>query len=143
MRWREGLAEKTRICLIGQMFDYKPYLKSLAEYMAENGYTRKPFPKVILCDKKQDGVFIRTGHYDYEDKKIVLMVNGRHPKDVLRTFAHEMIHHKQNLDGRLSHDTVKGYRILEDNELEKLEAEAYVKGNLIFRKWTEKETGEE
>lgn len=46
------------------------------------------------------------------------------------------------MDGRLIHDTIKGDRILEDNDLEKLEAEAYVKGNLIFRKWTEKEMGE-
>ena len=119
------------------MFNYKPYLKSLANYMAENGYTSKPFPKIVLCNRKQDGVFIRTGHYDYDGKEVVLMVNGRHPKDVLRTFAHEMIHHKQNMDGRLSRDNVKTDKIVEDDTLEKLEAEAYVKGNIIFRRWTE------
>lgn len=123
------------------MFDYKPYLKSLAEYMADNGYTRKPFPIVVLCDRKQDGVFIRTGHYDYYDRKVTLMVSDRHPKDVLRTFAHELIHHKQNLDGKLSHESVRTLEITEDDVLERLEAEAYMKGNIAFRKWTESQDG--
>ena len=32
---------------------------------------------------------------------IVLYTEGRHPKDVVRSFAHEMIHHIQNLEDRL------------------------------------------
>ena len=30
------------------MFNYKPYIISLAEFMLKNGYTVKPLPKVIL-----------------------------------------------------------------------------------------------
>ncbi len=122
------------------MFNYTPYLKSLAQYMEKNGFTEKPFPKVVLNNSVQDDdVFIKTGYYDYENKKVVLFVNGRHPKDVLRSFAHEMIHHKQNLDGRLNENSVRSQEILNDDVLQKLEEEAYLKGNISFRKWTEEE----
>ena len=30
------------------MFDYKPYIVSLAEFMLKNGYTVKPLPKIVL-----------------------------------------------------------------------------------------------
>ena len=42
------------------MFNYKPYIISLAEFMLKNGYTVKPLPKVILKKDKQDGLFIKT-----------------------------------------------------------------------------------
>ena len=68
--------------------------------MVKNGYTVKPLPKVILDNKDQgDDVFVYTGYFDPEKKGIRLFVNKRHPKDVLRTFAHELIHWKQDKDG--------------------------------------------
>lgn len=105
--------------------------------MAENGYTVKPFPKVILDNRKQNGVFVPTGYFDPESNGIRLFVNGRHPKDVLRTFAHELIHWKQQKDGVIAKSGYKGTRIVDDEELVKLEAEAYLKGNMAFRRWTE------
>ena len=46
-----------------------------------------------------------------------------------------MIHHSQNLNGiDLNFITTE---IKDNNELEKVEAEAYLKGNIYFRKWTE------
>ncbi len=35
----------------------------------------------------------------------MLCTEGRHPKDIVRSFAHEMIHHIQNLEGRLGNIT--------------------------------------
>ena len=43
----------------------------------------------------------KTAYYSPSDTTIVLYTEGRHPKDVMRSFVHEMIHHKQNLEGRL------------------------------------------
>lgn len=121
------------------MIDYKKHLNSLMRYFAVEGYMRKPYPKIVLEHKKQDGVFINTGYYNPSNKEIHLFVEGRHPKDVLRSCAHEIIHHNQNMEGRLKTGDYNGELITEDKKLKKLEAEAFLKGNLLFREWTETE----
>lgn len=71
---------------------------------------------------------------------IVLSVDNRHIKDILRSYVHEMIHHSQYLDNpdyvmrvfNGSQDALD-----DNNQLEELEGEAYLKGNLLFRKFTE------
>ena len=120
------------------MFDYEPYLKSLANFMADHGYTTRPFPKVILDDTDQGlDVFAKTGYFDPNANGIRLFVHNRFPKDVLRTFAHELIHWKQQKDGTLSKNGYTSDKIIEDKKLVRLEAEAYLKGNMGFRSWTE------
>ena len=47
-------------------------------------------------------VYGKTAYYDPQEEKVVLYVTNRHPKDILRSFAHELVHHKQNCEGRLS-----------------------------------------
>ena len=117
-------------------FDFKKYFNEIGDYMEDNGLHVKPFPSVELNRDEQDGLFIKTGHYEPENKKVVLFVFDRHPKDILRSFAHEMVHHAQNLRGEdlgfSGDDDVK-----DNKRLEKLESEAYLKGNIFFRKWTE------
>lgn len=114
-------------------------MTSLYDYMVSRGYTSKPKPRVILNTKVQEGEpwCWSTGHYDPTDMSVTVFVNGRAEKDVLRSFAHELIHHKQNVDGRLGDGAYSGTEITEDNKLVKLEEEAYLKGNIAFRSWTE------
>jgi len=119
--------------------ELKPYMDSLWKYMASHGYTTKHRPKVILDNTKQEGVFVYTGYFDPEAKGIRLFVNGRGYKDILRTLAHELIHRKQDEDGVIAKSGYKGDQITEDKNLVKLEAEAYLKGNMAFRSWTEEE----
>ena len=45
-----------------------------------------------------------TGNYHIEDKKIKVLDNGRKLADILRTIAHELVHHKQNELGMLVGD---------------------------------------
>jgi len=78
----------------------------------------------------------KTAYYDPENLKIVLYHTDRHPKDVLRSFAHELMHHKQNCDGRLTSKIGEGPA--SSNEyLKKLEEEANMAGYLV-RSWEEK-----
>lgn len=116
--------------------EFRNYCKEISEFMKENGLHVFPFPKLNFDWSEQDGLFIRTGYYTPEEKEVTIFCKDRHPKDILRSFAHEMIHHAQNLDGKdlnfSSNDDVK-----DNKKLEKLEAEAYLKGNIYFRKWTE------
>jgi putative lipoic acid-binding regulatory protein len=116
-------------------FDYKPYISSLVEYMLDQGMNITPLPEIKL---KQDEVeasnfFGKTAYYNPNDKEIVLYTLGRHPKDVCRSFSHEMIHHIQNLEGRL--DNIQTVNTNEDSNLQEIEKEAYLKGNITFRNW--------
>lgn len=118
---------------------YKPLMKSLAEFMVKKGYTSKPLPNVhfIIKDGLAEDPFAPTANYDPDRKVVNMYVKGRAVKDVLRSFAHELIHHQQNIEGRLSNGAYSGTEITQDKKLQKLEAEAYLKGNMIFRSWTE------
>lgn len=97
-------------------------------------------PRVVLRTTKNENlVFDPTAYYDQVTKTIVLYVRNRHVKDILRSFAHEMIHHIQNIQNRLPspENLVPGY-ILTSKEYQFIEAEAYLKGNMIFRTWEDK-----
>ena len=64
---------------------------------------------------------------------MVLYAQGRLPKDVCRSFAHEMIHHIQNIEGRL--ENIGTTNTNEDSHLQEIEKEAYLQGNITFRNW--------
>ena len=51
----------------------------------------------------------------------------------MRSFAHEMVHHMQNLEGRLG--KIQTTNTNESDALLELEKEAYLQGNIIFRNW--------
>lgn len=117
--------------------DYKKEIKELTKYMIKRGENILPLPKVIFKnDVKNAKSFLgKTGYYDPESKTIVLYVEGRHPKDIVRSFAHEMIHHIQNLEGRLG--GISTTNTNEDQHLKDIEEEAYLEGNILFRNWTD------
>jgi cytidyltransferase-like protein len=119
--------------------DYKQYIKELTKDMIRKGMNVTPLPKVIF---KHDDVsnakdfFGKTAYYEPQSMSIVLYTEGRHPKDIVRSFAHEMIHHMQNVEGRLGNITTTNTQ--EDDHLNDLEAEANLKGTMTFRNWTDK-----
>jgi len=116
--------------------DFIEKLVSLTEYMMEH-VNIEPLPDVNFVEddtKNADDFFGKTAYYNPNDKSITLYTLKRHPKDVLRSFAHEMVHHKQNLEGKLNN--IEGHNINEDDYLKELEREAYEYGNgLLFRGW--------
>lgn len=62
----------------------------------------KECPRVILQNGK--GKLKTTANYDYTKDEKVIRINckNRAMIDVMRSIAHEMVHHKQFEDGRLS-----------------------------------------
>ena len=116
-------------------FDFTPFIASLIEYMIDQGLNIVPLPNIILRkdEKEANDFFCKTAHYDGDKKEIVLYVLGRHPKDVMRSFSHEMIHHMQNLDGILK--PIGTTNTNQSNYLQEIEKEAYLKGNMLFRTW--------
>ena len=63
-------------------------------------------PKIELVDDKEHAQENASfGGYSPSDHSIKVNIAGRHTADVFRTLAHELVHHKQNLDNRIQHDS--------------------------------------
>ncbi len=111
--------------------------------MMENGLSLDQVPKVKLRgdDTGDDPTNSPTAYYEPDSRLIVLFTKGRHPKDVLRSFAHEMIHAAQHADGQLESDKLEGAHSAtyaqDDKHLRKMEEDAYLRGNMMFRDWTD------
>ena len=119
--------------------DYKQYIKELTKDMIRKGMNVTPLPKVIFKHSDISNAkdfFGKTAYYEPQSMSIVLYTEGRHPKDIVRSFAHEMIHHMQNVEDRLGDITTTNTQ--EDDRLNDLEAEANLKGTMTFRNWTDK-----
>jgi len=113
----------------------KDYIGSLIEYMLDQKMNILPLPEIKIRHDEDNSknFFGRTAYYDPNVKEIVLFVDGRHNKDIVRSFSHEMVHHIQNLEGRLQN--IQTTNTNEDNNLLEIEAEAYMQGNITFRNW--------
>jgi len=119
-------------------FSYPTMLSSLIQHMLNKGMNIRPLPKVKFVDDDAENAknfFGKTAYYDPSNRIIVLYTMDRHPKDVMRSFAHEMIHHEQNCDGKLQNITTQNTN--EEGDLPEIEREAYEKGNMMFRNWTD------
>lgn len=93
-------------------------------------------PKLVLRQDEENGAKTlgRTAYYDPENYTIVLFTTGRHPKDILRSFAHELIHHVQNERGDLQTGNASNPQYTQqDDHLRNMEKEAYLEGNLLMR----------
>ena len=100
------------------------------------GFNRPPTINFNSDEKNSLNPLGKTGHYDPQNDEIVIFVDGRHIKDVLRSVAHELVHHGQNCRGEFdrSFSTDPGYA-QNDEFLRGMEREAYETGNLCFRDW--------
>jgi hypothetical protein len=123
---------------MGSSIDLLPYLAKLTQHMIKKGYNINPLPSLEFIDDditNAKNFLGKTAYYNPDTQTIVLYTHGRHPKDIARSYAHEMIHHIQNLEGRLGDITTTNTQ--EDDKLNKLEAEANLKGTMTFRNWTD------
>lgn len=118
-------------------FDYTLYIADYLKFLKENNKLKiEPLPEIVLDKNKQSGGLLdSTGKYDPEDKVITINAADRHPKDVMRSLSHELVHHAQNLAGK--NLNVSTNVLGESAELDNLEREAYGVGNMLFREWTE------
>ena len=118
--------------------DVKEKILELTKHMLAKGMNIKPLPKVkfVNGDSNNAREFLgKTAYYDPNNFTITLYTEGRHPKDIVRSFSHEMIHHIQNLENRLG--DVSTTNTMEDDNIDKLEQEANLKGTMTFRNWTD------
>tara|TARA_Y100001963_G_C6432847_1_gene287856 strand:- start:85 stop:465 length:381 start_codon:yes stop_codon:yes gene_type:complete len=115
--------------------DFKEAILELFK-TAKDKYNIQKVPKLILKKDNENAeeLFGRTAYYEPEEQVIVLYTVNRHPKDLLRSFCHEVIHHVQNERGDLDlGDASNPKYAQEDDHMRKMEMEAYLKGNLLLR----------
>lgn len=79
----------------------------------------------------------KTAYYEPDSSRITVYVDGRHPKDIMRSISHELVHHAQNGRGDFANNEAVGEQgyAQNDEHLREMEREAYEQGNLCFRDW--------
>lgn len=54
-------------------------------------------PEIIYINSKQHAVELGSfGGFSIDDKAIRVNIAGRHPVDIMRTLAHELVHYRQD-----------------------------------------------
>ena len=117
--------------------DLNPLIDDLASSVQQKiGF--KSMPSITLQDDEDnaDVLLGKTAYYDPQNKAVTVYVTNRHPKDILRSIAHELVHHGQNLRGEFDKIGAVGEGYAQnDQHLRNMEKEAYLKGNMCFRDW--------
>jgi hypothetical protein len=100
------------------------------------GFNRPPTINFNDDEKNAANPLGKTAQYDPSNMEIIVFVTGRHTKDVLRSIAHELVHHGQNCRGDLDGNIQTELGYAQNNEhMRGMEREAYEVGNLSFRDW--------
>ena len=118
---------------------FEPLVGSLCGHAQDVlGYSEHPNIR-FLSDPKNYGVLAKTAEYDPNNMTVTVYVDGRHPKDILRSIAHELVHHHQNERGELSRGHSGAGYAQKDPHMRDMEAKAYLHGNLdVFRDWEDR-----
>ena len=78
----------------------------------------------------------KTAYYEPASMNVTVFTDRRHPKDILRSLSHELVHHAQNCDGQFDQNLGVGEGYAQnDAHLRKMEEDAYLRGNMCFRDW--------
>jgi hypothetical protein len=87
--------------------DFKDFIKKFMP-IARKELELDQIPKIVIQPHVETHKGQATfGRFVNQEKTIYLGIADRHPLDVLRTLAHELVHWKQFLDGRIEPDSGK------------------------------------
>jgi len=115
----------------------KPLIKQFLPFAQQQmGFTRPPRLFLRQDTKNASNPLGKTGFYDPDNESITLYITGRHPKDIMRSLAHELQHHTQKCNGEFDNTEnmgEQGYAQC-DPHMRTMEIEAY-KASIVFRDW--------
>jgi hypothetical protein len=115
----------------------KPLIQQFMPFAQEKmGFDRPP--KLFLRQDQQNGddPMGKTGFYDPQNEAITIYISNRHPKDIMRSLAHELQHHTQKCNGdfdNIQNMGEQGYAQT-DPHLRTMEIQAY-QASIVFRDW--------
>lgn len=116
---------------------FEEMIQSLVSFSQERLGFEKP-PTLFLNSDSDNATNLlgKTAYYDPQEREIHIYTTDRHPKDIMRSISHELVHHKQNDEGNLQGDHYSGEGYAQkDPHMRKMEEEAYLQGNMCFRDW--------
>lgn len=120
-RARSGNMRARNFLIEGVIKDFLPFAKK------ELGISKLPAIQVVDQVPGADGTTF--GRYDPDSNTVYVVTKGRHPKDALRTLAHELVHYKQDCEDRL-HNEAGATGSPEENE-------ANAKAGVIMRNFNQ------
>lgn len=111
------------------------YKKLVDAYLpfAQKEFGFNNIPKINYIEDAQNAAnpIGNTGYYNPATMEVFVYVTGRHPKDILRSVSHELVHHAQNCRGEFTPDVMEeageGYA-QNSPRLRKMEIEANARG---------------
>jgi len=115
----------------------QPLIKQFMPFAQERMGFKRP-PKLFLKQDRENSAnpLGKTAFYDSAEMAVTLYVTDRHPKDVMRSLSHELVHHSQNCDGKFKDVGEMGEGYAQNNDhLREMERQAYELGNMCFRDW--------
>ena len=117
--------------------ELEPLIQSLMSFGQDRlGFQDPPSLFLKSDSENASNLLGKTGFYDPNEQEIAAFVDQRHPKDILRSISHELVHHAQNCRGEFDEDMEIGEGYAQKNpHLREMEKEAYLEGNLILRDW--------
>jgi hypothetical protein len=122
------------------MDKFRPLLKSFLPFAREKMGFNKPVSIHFVSDPENAKHMLgKTAFYDPSNDSVSIYTDNRHPKDILRSLSHELIHHAQNCRGEFDYSGDLGEDYFQnDPHMHEMELEAYKDGNRYFRMWEEK-----
>jgi hypothetical protein len=125
-----------------QGYDVTRLASDLIDFFSKNGIDFGDKVPYISFLKKSEAenppVFKETGNFSPVTNEINIFTSGRSAKDCLRSLAHELIHADQSINKGIDTNPAVNGISGKGKKAEKIEADAYKRGNLLFRKWEEK-----
>ena len=119
--------------------DVEGFINKFYPYAQERLGIDQPVTIVLRSDSSNaQQILGKTGYYDPDNNEVVVYIDDRHPKDILRSVSHELVHHAQNCRGEFddSREVGEGYA-QDDKHMRKMEIEAYLLSNgddlMVFR----------
>jgi len=121
------------------MDDLKQLIQQFMPFAQEQMGFNRP-PKLFLRQDAENGAnpLGKTGFYDPQAESITIYVSGRHPKDILRSLAHELMHHTQKCNGDFDKAESQGMGeqgyAQNNTHMRNMEIQAY-QASIVFRDW--------
>lgn len=90
--------------VVSQKFDPKKIVRYYKELLiiCKDVLNLNRLPHIrLITNGEHHRRYNSFGSFNVETDEIIVEINGRHPIDAMRTMAHELVHYKQKLDGRI------------------------------------------
>jgi len=121
------------------MHELKDLIKQFMPFAQEKMGFNRP-PKLFLRQDSENAAnpLGKTGFYDPQAESITIYVSGRHPKDIMRSLSHELMHHTQKCNGDFDNEESQGMGeqgYAQNNiHMRTMEIQAY-QASIVFRDW--------